>query len=259
MLRAQSARSIVQKEIGLERLRPSKPPNRYVEMGHIETCLRKKGLGGNDAAQPLLLQSTQILFGMLCVQMSANLKRDAARDATLQALDRDHPDAMNRVGRRTPAEIDPTVAVGAIALGVGIVDRAIRPSKPVADLLFSLEAQRDEIELHARRPAGWRHRSLRRGSRRIAPLHLEGSDHRRLADEAVGRQRPAATERILRNLEPDVDPAGVALGKLKVAADHRLIRRGGPDRHLLTTREAGSNNANRLASRDAWLRGRQRE
>src|SRR6266545_125732 len=57
----------------------------------------KQELCGNIAAQPLLLQSAQILFGMLCVQMLANLERDAARDTALQALYCDHPGTMNRV------------------------------------------------------------------------------------------------------------------------------------------------------------------
>src|SRR6185369_9796601 len=131
-----------------------------------------------------LLQSAQIPCNMLGVQMLANLERDAARDTALQALDRDHPDAMNRISRRTPAEVDPAIAVGAIALGVGRVNHAIGPGKPVANLFFVLEAQRGEVELATRRPTRWRHRRLRRGRSWIAPLHLECSDHRRLADEA---------------------------------------------------------------------------
>src|SRR5689334_7176196 len=92
--------------------------------------------------------------------LSADLERNAARDTALQALDGDHPGATHRIGWRAPAEIDTTVAVGAIARGVCSVNQAIRPSKPVADGLFLLETQRREIKLAAWRATRRRDRHL---------------------------------------------------------------------------------------------------
>ena len=58
--------------------------------------------------------------------------------------------------------------------------------------------------------------------------HVEGRDHRRFALQAIGGHRPAPVDGVRRHLERHLDPALVAVRAGVIAADHGLIRRGGP-------------------------------